>query len=53
MNGDVDPSDDVNNTEDATDICEEVVVVNNGTDMSNEIVSLRLELEKQQEYIGE
>ena len=53
MNGDVDPSDDEKNTQDSTDICEEVVVVDTGTDMSNEIVSLRLELEKQQEYIGD
>ena len=52
MNGDVDPTDDVNNTT-ATDICEEVVVVDNGTDMACEIASLRSELEQQQEYIGD
>ena len=53
MNGDVDPGDANNNNHSVTDICEDVDVVDNGTDMASEVVSLRTELEKQQEYIGE
>ena len=51
MNGDVDP-DDANSNHPATDIFEDVDVVDNGTDMASEVVSLRTELEKQQETLA-